>query len=327
MSGATDLRPPRAGDTSLSTLMPPGGDEALALHDWPLPADTPARGTVLLVHGLGEHAGRYVQVAARLNEWGFSVRGYDQYGHGESSGVRGSLSSEGRLLEDLATVIDDTRSRLDDRQPLILLGHSMGGLVAARLVSLRLRRVEGLVLSSPALDAGLSLGQKALLATLYRLAPDARVGNGLDTRYLSHDSAVIRAYEADPLVHDRVSARLAHFIATAGPQVLARAALEGADAAALCRSGPHRQPAGQRGFRARGAGGVRDHPGFPHALPRAVQRTGARQRVPGAARLARRPLSADGPARVALRAAGAVVRQRMPWPAYAAAPATAAPRR
>jgi len=223
MSGATDLRPPRAGDTSLSTLMPPGGDEALALHDWPLPADTPARGTVLLVHGLGEHAGRYVQVAARLNEWGFSVRGYDQYGHGESSGVRGSLSSEGRLLEDLATVIDDTRSRLDDRQPLILLGHSMGGLVAARLVSLRLRRVEGLVLSSPALDAGLSLGQKALLATLYRLAPDARVGNGLDTRYLSHDSAVIRAYEADPLVHDRVSARLAHFIATAGPQVLARA--------------------------------------------------------------------------------------------------------
>jgi len=191
MSGATDLRPPRAGDTSLSTLMPPGGDEALALHDWPLPADTPARGTVLLVHGLGEHAGRYVQVAARLNEWGFSVRGYDQYGHGESSGVRGSLSSEGRLLEDLATVIDDTRSRLDDRQPLILLGHSMGGLVAARLVSLRLRRVEGLVLSSPALDAGLSLGQKALLATLYRLAPDARVGNGLDTRYLSHDSAVI----------------------------------------------------------------------------------------------------------------------------------------
>ena len=200
-----------------------GQFDTLVLHDWPLPAGQPARGTVLLVHGLGEHAGRYRHVADRLNQWGFAVRGYDQYGHGESAGVRGDLPADDRLLTDLAAIIDDTRLRMDDGLPLILLGHSMGGLVAARLVSLRLRRVEALVLSSPALDAGLGLTRKALIGVLARLAPQARRGNGLDVAALSHDPAVIAAYRADPLVHDRISARLARFIATAGPAVIRQA--------------------------------------------------------------------------------------------------------
>jgi alpha-beta hydrolase superfamily lysophospholipase len=109
-------------------------------------------------------------------------------------------------------------------QPLVLLGHSMGGLVAARFVALGLRPVDALVLSSPALDAGLGPVQKLLLATLPRIAPNLRVGNGLDARYLSHDDAVVRAYLADPLCHDRISARLARFIAEAGPATVARAA-------------------------------------------------------------------------------------------------------
>ena len=110
-------------------------DDNLVLHDWPLPVGGPIRGQVLLVHGLGEHVGRYVHVADQLNQWGFSVRGYDQYGHGESAGLRGELPTDDKLLDDLATVIDDTRARMDDRLPLILLGHSMGGLVAAQLVA------------------------------------------------------------------------------------------------------------------------------------------------------------------------------------------------
>ncbi|HRB09579.1 MAG TPA: lysophospholipase [Ottowia sp.] len=210
------------GDSTWSQFVSTHG-ESLALHDWPLSAGGTARGVVLLVHGLGEHVGRYQHVADRLNQWGFSVRGYDQYGHGESAGVRGDLPADDRLLTDLASIIDDTRARMDDRLPLILLGHSMGGLVAARLVSLKLRRVDALVLSSPALDAGLSVMQKALAASLWRLAPRARVANGIDPRVLSRDPAAVQAYQADPLVHDRISARLAHFIATAGPAVLQRA--------------------------------------------------------------------------------------------------------
>ena len=196
--------------------------ENLAVYDWPRP-DTP-RATVLLVHGLGEHAGRYDALARHLGAWGYAVRGYDHYGHGESSGPRGGLPWDTRLLDDLTDIVDATRARMPAGQPLVLLGHSMGGLVAARFVALGLRPVDALVLSSPALDAGLGPVQQLLLTTLQRIAPSLRVGNGLDAHYLSHDASVVRAYLADRLCHDRISVRLARFIAEAGPATVARAA-------------------------------------------------------------------------------------------------------
>ena len=196
--------------------------ENLAVYDWPLP-DAP-RATVLLVHGLGEHAGRYDALARHLGAWGYAVRGYDHYGHGESSGPRGGLPWDTRLLDDLTDIVDATRARMPAGQPLVLLGHSMGGLVAARFVALGLRPVDALVLSSPALDAGLGPVQQLLLTTLQRIAPNLRVGNGLDAHYLSHDASVVRAYLADRLCHDRISVRLARFIAEAGPATVARAA-------------------------------------------------------------------------------------------------------
>lgn len=192
--------------------------ENLALQDWPLPDG--ARGVVVLVHGLGEHAGRYEALASHLVQWGFGVRGYDQYGHGESSGPRGGLSGPNRLLEDLADVLDSTRQRIGPRLPLIVLGHSMGGLVAATLVARRAAPVDALVLSSPALGARLSVLQRLLLASVPRLAPNLTLRNGLDPDRLSHDPRVVAAYRGDRLVHDRISARLARFIADAGPEVV-----------------------------------------------------------------------------------------------------------
>ena len=209
--------------STLTTFTAADG-ENLAVQDWPLPEGMMARGTVLLVHGLGEHVGRYDALAQRLNAWGYAVRGYDQYGHGESGGPRGGLNTDTRLLEDLGDLVDATRARTPAGQPLVLLGHSMGGLVAARFVALNMRPVDALVLSSPALDAGLGAVQKMLVVTLPRIAPNLRVGNGLDAQYLSHDPAVVAAYRADPLCHDRISARLARFIADGGPATLARAA-------------------------------------------------------------------------------------------------------
>ena len=195
--------------------------ENLALYDWPLPEGSARRGTVLMVHGLGEHAGRYGHVAQHFNAWGFAVRAYDQYGHGRSGGPRGGLNHDARLLADLADLVDATRKRMAPGEPLVLLGHSLGGLVAARLVSLNLREVDGLVLSSPALDAGMNPLQKLLVSVLPRIAPNLRVGNGLDPDMLSHVEDVVQEYRKDPLVHDRISARLARFIADAGPAVLA----------------------------------------------------------------------------------------------------------
>ena len=209
-------------DSTLSTYTASDGDN-LAVQDWPLPEGTRPRGAVIIVHGLGEHAGRYDPVARRFNRWGFQVRGYDQYGHGESGGVRGALPGDLRFVEDLADLVVATRRRLPNRTPLLLLGHSMGGLVAASFVARRMLPVEGLVLSSPALGMHLNAVQRALLAIVPRIAPNLTLGNGLDPQFLSHDPEVVAAYRADPLVHDRISGRLARFLAQEGPRVLAQA--------------------------------------------------------------------------------------------------------
>lgn len=220
-AGVRPGRERRLPETNLSPLTARDGTN-LVVMDWPL-SKAPVRGVVLIVHGLGEHAWRYDRLAKRLNDWGFAVRAYDQYGHGESMGQRGALPAKDRLLQDLAEVVDESRARMHASTPLVVLGHSMGGLVAARFVALQLRTIEGLVLSSPALDADLNGLQRLLLAVLPKWAPNLRVGNGLDPHYLSHDPDVVARYKADPLVHDRISARLGAFIAQTGPAVIADA--------------------------------------------------------------------------------------------------------
>ena len=265
--------------------------ENLALYEWPLsdwnsrldhklgdePGTTPPppRGVVLMVHGLGEHAGRYDHVAEKLMDWGFAVRAYDQRGHGESGGARGVLPSDTALLDDLEEVIDDTRLRCQQLPqqrrlngvapkplPLILLGHSLGGLVVSRFVSLNTRTVDGLVMSSPALDAGLSRWQKMLLGIMPRLAPNLCIGNGLNPRYISHDEEVVQKYRADRLVHDRISPRLGSFIATAGPATV-EAAARWHTPTLLMYAGADRlvNPAGSRAFALRAAASPSVKPG------------------------------------------------------------------
>ncbi|MDP3250299.1 MAG: lysophospholipase [Hydrogenophaga sp.] len=197
----------------------------LALYDWPLPMRWRPRAVVLIVHGLGEHAWRYDPVAHRLNEWGFCVRAYDQRGHGESGGARGVLPDDDALLDDLAEVLEDTRRHIAEPWscPLILMGHSMGGLVAATFVQRGMAQVDGLVLSSPALDAGIGWLQQKLVNLLYRHAPNFALSNGLDASKISHNVATVEAYRKDPLVHNRITARLAHFINSNGPLVVAAA--------------------------------------------------------------------------------------------------------
>jgi alpha-beta hydrolase superfamily lysophospholipase len=200
----------------------------LHLQEWPIAT---ARGTVLIVHGLGEHIGRYAHVAAQLNAAGWNAVGYDHRGHGKSQGGKGLLNSSDDLLVDLAAVID--RVRRQHPGPLVLLGHSMGGLIAARFVAEAVgsgtpaawhRAVDALVLSSPALAADTNAVQKLLLLTLGSLAPKLAVNNGLKPAWISRDPKVVAAYEADPLVHDRISPRLARFILGGGELVCERAA-------------------------------------------------------------------------------------------------------
>lgn len=196
-----------------------------ALFDWALSARQRPRGVVLIVHGLGEHAWRYDAMARRVNGWGFHVRACDLRGHGGSGGARGVLPSEDALLDDVQEIIEDTQMHMSEpwECPLILLGHSMGGLIAATLVERGLAGVDKLVLSSPALDAGIGGAQKKFIALLNRWAPNLTLPNGLDVQGLSHDPEVVAAYQKDPMVHNRISARLAHFIDSNGPRVVAAA--------------------------------------------------------------------------------------------------------
>lgn len=207
----------------LSTFTAADGDN-LAVHEWRAETAVAQRGIVVLVHGLGEHMGRYQHVAAQLTQWGFGVRGYDQYGHGESGGGRGTLSSNMRLVDDLADVVDSVRMRFGPRVPLIVLGHSMGALVAAAFVAAGTRPIDGLVLSSPAFGVRPGPLQKLMLNWLPDFATDLAVRSGIKPEYLSRDPAVVAAYRADPLVHDRISARLARFIIEQGPRVVSVAA-------------------------------------------------------------------------------------------------------
>lgn len=199
---------------------------ALWLRRWP---QANARGRVVIVHGLGEHGGRYAWLAQALNTLGWAVFAHDLRGHGRSAGSRGRLRRTDDPLRDLAVVLDVARA--EGGGPLLLLGHSLGGAIAARFVAEGLapdpaawhRPVDALVLSSPALDPGLNAAQKLLLALLGPLAPNLAVHNGLKHEWISRDADVVRAYRDDPLVHDRVSARLVRCLLDAGATVLQHA--------------------------------------------------------------------------------------------------------
>jgi alpha-beta hydrolase superfamily lysophospholipase len=201
-------------------------EDGIHSQAWPL-ASGPAHGLVYLVHGLGEHIGRYEWLARRLNAAGWHVAGHDHPGHGRSAGARGALARPDQLLAVLGAQLAQARAvHVEGR--CVLLGHSMGGAVAARFVAEGLARspaawhrpVDGLVLSSPALDIGLSMFNRLLLALLPPLLPNLRLGNGLDPKWISRDAAVVQAYREDALVHAYVTPRLVRFLADAGAQAL-----------------------------------------------------------------------------------------------------------
>ncbi len=163
---------------------------------------------VLFMHGLGEHSGRYTHVANWWCARGYAVRTYDHRGHGRSGGARGHVHSELSLLEDVQQVLADWYAQHPSTTPPVLLGHSMGGLFAARFALEQRWPLSALILSSPALALRLNVFQQLLLRTLTTVAPTLALSSGLNARYLSHDPEVVRAYRSDPGVHTKINAQL-----------------------------------------------------------------------------------------------------------------------
>ena len=186
-------------------------------RDWPVPRDVARRGAVLIVHGLGEHSGRYEHVGARLAALGLEARGYDLAGHGRSGGPRGVLADPEALLEELRAVFAELADRDGGQAPPFLLGHSMGGAIAARAATGGWVAPRGLILSSPALRLPpIGRAQAALLTLARRVAPGKGFPNRLPVDAISHDPAIVAAYRADALVHDRIAPRLYDFLVDAG---------------------------------------------------------------------------------------------------------------
>ena len=155
---------------------------------------------VLLIHGLGEHSGRYGHVAEALTGAGYAVHALDHRGHGKSEGKRVFVKSYDELLDDLVMFRGHVEAQHPDI-PLVVLGHSMGGNLAVGHVLDHQDGVAALVLSAPALKVGddLSSTQIKIFGLVAKVAPGFRP-QGLDAESISRDPAVVAAYRADPLV-------------------------------------------------------------------------------------------------------------------------------
>lgn len=168
------------------------------------------RAALLVAHGLGEHSGRYASLAAKLTRRGIAVFALDFRGHGWSGGQRGHARRFADLLADLDALRREAAGSLPAGLPLLLLGHSLGGLVAIRYLQRYPEApLAGAVLSAPALAlASVSAAERVLARVLTRLLPVLPFPNGIDAEELTHDPAEAAAYRADPLVHGWITPRL-----------------------------------------------------------------------------------------------------------------------
>jgi acylglycerol lipase len=160
------------------------------------PAASP-RAAVLLLHGIAEHSGRYEHVGRFLSERGFDVIAIDLRGFGESGGRRAYVDSFDEFFDDVEDQLAEIRGL---GIPVVLLGHSMGGLIALSYVLSARPQPDLLALSAPALGATIAAPLRALTPVLARLAPGLRVPSPVKGDMLATDPAVGEAYFSDPLV-------------------------------------------------------------------------------------------------------------------------------
>jgi len=187
--------------------------------------DKKPKAVVCLVHGHGEHIGRYAHVGEAFSKAGYVLAGYDERGHGRTSGARGHIPSYEAMMNDIADFLELMRTR-HPGLPLFLYGHSMGGNQVLNFALRRKPELAGVIATDPWLK--LAFDPPAIKVTLGRLMnniyPAFTQASELETAALSRDPQVVRAYEQDPLVHDKISARLFVSIYESGLWALEHAA-------------------------------------------------------------------------------------------------------
>jgi len=181
------------------------------------------RGRLLLVHGLGEHAGRYQHVADHLTGRGFGVVAFDLRGHGMSEGARGRLRSFDLLVEDVRLGFEYAERRLPSDAHPFVYGHSLGGLIVLRFAQSLHPATPGIVLSAPwlATPRRIPPWTRALVPLLSWLVPDLPLSRPRsDPGILSSDPDMQDAYLHDPLVHHALTPRFFHEVERAQARAL-----------------------------------------------------------------------------------------------------------
>ena len=202
------------------TLTSRDGTELFFQH-WAPEGD--AKAVICLVHGLGEHSGRYAHVADTYNAAGYAVIAFDTRGHGRSPGGRGNTPFE-PTMDDIAALIA-RGAELYPGKPQFLYGHSLGGLLVLTYCLRRKPSLTGVVgtssgLASPLLEQKLKIGAAKVLGSLL---PSVTIPTGLDVNLISRDPEVVKAYVADPLTHDKATLALGRDGAVGAERALAEA--------------------------------------------------------------------------------------------------------
>ncbi len=166
------------------------------------------RGEIIIVHGFGEHCGRYEALIAHLLAHHYSVTAYDHRGHGKSAGLYGHVDWFTDYEDDLELLVGAVQKQYHPNK-LFIIGHSMGGLVALRFLTKPRAGISGAVISAPlvAIAAKVPTSKLLIAKVSAKLFPRLRMQNEINPAVLSRDQEIGRAYAADPLVGKMVSTR------------------------------------------------------------------------------------------------------------------------
>jgi acylglycerol lipase len=170
------------------------------------PENGKPRAVIALIHGLGEHTGRYAHIGNALTGSGYALIGFDLRGHGKSEGARGHFPSLHVIMEDIRQLFQQI-TRLHPETPQFLYGHSLGALLALAYALQHSSALKGVIATGAGLRSPLEeqKAKIALVKSLGSLLPGLIIPSGLDPNTISRDPDVVKKYVADPLVHDRAS--------------------------------------------------------------------------------------------------------------------------
>lgn len=198
-------------------------NDGVSMYSWSSTANPEVAGLVL-VHGQGEHSGRYTHITNAMNLAGISVFSYDQRGHGKSGFQRGHIPDYDQLLKDLDQIVDLAQNKIGQK-PLFLYGQSMGGNLVLNYALQNPKKVTSVAASSPWIKLAFEPSPiKVVLARLIdKIVPSLSMKSGLDITALSRISEVCEKYQKDPLIHDQISARMYNDLYKAGLGLLEQA--------------------------------------------------------------------------------------------------------